>query len=261
MGSVGCISVTLFKELKKKRGFTNKSIANFIGVTEDAVKQWIRKDLIPEQHASALAELFNVDINYLYGRQAYERVDDYIESVISNVTSSNIKELTGLPDEAITNLNDGTIKRVIGELMSHELFSRLIFDIFIYIHSQNKSFSVEDSSSFDGINFPVTDSKVKRYFQQEVIQTFTSIIDDLYKVHTPEMNYNHDYRVITELFKNIHKYHLYEASLDKLVESYIKCLKGDYFDELKNMQCKDIINNYKQLAEKFDIPLDQSPGG
>ena len=82
-----------FQELKKKAGFTNEKIAEKLNLSEDRVKKWNDKALPTLEHMVKLADIFQVSVDYMLGR------DD-----CTSVENEYIHEVTGLSDKALKKL-------------------------------------------------------------------------------------------------------------------------------------------------------------
>ena len=75
---------------------TQAAIAKAIGVTPQAVGAYARGESVPKlEYAQALADFFNVPLDYLTGRTGVKS---------RNLTTQSIHEVTGLSETAIENL-------------------------------------------------------------------------------------------------------------------------------------------------------------
>lgn len=72
-----------FKELRKEAGFRQLDIAEKLGITDRAVRAYESGDAFPTvQGLTVLADLFNVTVDYLLGRDAVLTVDQVEEYAV-----------------------------------------------------------------------------------------------------------------------------------------------------------------------------------
>lgn len=100
------------RELTKERGHTQAEIAAAISTSSQAVGAYLRGETMPKlEYAQALADFFNVSLDYLTGRSDVKT---------RNTTIRGIHENTGLTEAAIQLLclyEDGSIAQFLSELI------------------------------------------------------------------------------------------------------------------------------------------------
>lgn len=70
----------IFYELRKSRSYTQEQIAKMLHVSNSTVAMWETGKRTPTRHKyEAVADIFNVDIDYLYGKTDIKRKTMYDE--------------------------------------------------------------------------------------------------------------------------------------------------------------------------------------
>lgn len=71
MATFGCI----LRDLRKSKGLTQRELAAILGISFSAVSMYERGEREPDfEMIEAIADTFNVDMNYLLGKQKNQRV-------------------------------------------------------------------------------------------------------------------------------------------------------------------------------------------
>lgn len=79
------------KELRLERGYSMEQLAQKIGIGKSSISQYESNQRTPSTDTQeALADLFNVDVDYLMGRTTIRRID-LEEFITSKVSSQEIK--------------------------------------------------------------------------------------------------------------------------------------------------------------------------
>lgn len=80
------------KELRLERGYSMEQLAHKIGIGKSSISQYESNQRTPSTDTQeALADLFNVDVDYLMGRTTIRRRIDLEEFITSKVSSQEIK--------------------------------------------------------------------------------------------------------------------------------------------------------------------------
>ena len=105
---------TTLQALRKEKKVTQEQLANFLGVSPQAVSKWENGsypegDLLPE-----IADYFGVSIDYLYGR--CDREKSIEEKVFEAVYDSTVKEFeeTGRADRHREGIRGGSVPGAAG---------------------------------------------------------------------------------------------------------------------------------------------------
>ncbi len=71
--------VANLKELRQKRGYSQKALADKLGITQQAIYKYENLSVEPDiQTLIAIADIFNVSVDYLIGREG--------ERIVSQIT-------------------------------------------------------------------------------------------------------------------------------------------------------------------------------
>lgn len=82
---------------------TNRSIADYVGVTVDAVKGWLAGNGISYDSAEKVAELFKVDVDWLW-RGDRASTPDLMQSLGNPQTQAQLDRIEGKLDEILERL-------------------------------------------------------------------------------------------------------------------------------------------------------------
>lgn len=87
------------KSLISKKGCTQKSLADYVGVKPNTVSDWVNKGTSPKiEHIYLIAQFFEVSFNYLFaGKESI--INDNCLEVISNVELEMISYFRKLPQK------------------------------------------------------------------------------------------------------------------------------------------------------------------
>ena len=99
------MSSNKFKFLREKMGLSQMDLGEKLGVTQQSVYAWERGDALPRlQTAIALAELYNVSIDYILGRT--NNPSTQIEPTVED------DELRARAIDQVSSLSDPELERV-----------------------------------------------------------------------------------------------------------------------------------------------------
>lgn len=88
----GVNDMNKIKELRLERGYSMEQLAQKIGIGKSSISQYESNQRTPSTDTQeALADLFNVDVDYLMGRTTIRRRIDLEEFITSEVSSQEIK--------------------------------------------------------------------------------------------------------------------------------------------------------------------------
>ena len=102
----------ILSDLKKLNDLTNEKIADYVGVSETAVSNWMNGQMPRNENIKKLAKLFDVDVSYLYGENPVVTGEELKEV---------IKKIDVLHDE--NDRKDKTISRIAAD--NHELQKKI----------------------------------------------------------------------------------------------------------------------------------------
>lgn len=121
------------KELRKEKKYTQKQLAEKIGISEISIRKYESGDRIPKfEVIERLAEIFNVQFDYIIGRSNNKNFDSHIVSsdlnaLLSLTESSKNPNITGL----IRSIVDTMFLTIYGEAKDNN-FDKLLLIRSIY---------------------------------------------------------------------------------------------------------------------------------
>lgn len=86
----------IIKELRNQRGLTQEGLAQEMGVSKSSVAMWETGNRFPSKEIyEQLADLFNVDIDYLYGRTDIKKKHHFDDNGTEYISAHYLKESKG----------------------------------------------------------------------------------------------------------------------------------------------------------------------
>lgn len=102
----------IIDKLRKEKGYTQVQLADLLDVSKSSVSMWELKERLPSPEVyERIADLFNVDIDFLYGRTSIRKKvhfdEDGTEYHVKGVSIPILGRVAaGIPIEAITDIID-----------------------------------------------------------------------------------------------------------------------------------------------------------
>ena len=85
----------IIKELRNQRGFTQEGLAQEMGVSKSTIAMWEIGDRFPSKELyEQLADFFNVDIDYLYGRTDIKKKHHFDDNGTEFISTRYLDENT-----------------------------------------------------------------------------------------------------------------------------------------------------------------------
>jgi repressor LexA len=95
----------IIKELREKQGITQEQLAEYLDVSRGTVGMWETGKRRPSQELyEKIADMFNVDMDYLYGRTNIKKARHYDEQGNEYVASYYLNEETNRSRASFTKL-------------------------------------------------------------------------------------------------------------------------------------------------------------
>ncbi len=245
------------KTLCKKKGLTYAELACKLDYEECTIKGWSRKaggfpNMDKLIHLSCI---FDVDIAYLLGDQN-----------CTKIKSQRIQDLSGLDESAaniIESINDNKRNSyVLNRLLTHKDFPRLLETMFQYAHCHNVEIKMEDKTLSTDNFFPFTDSKKKTAFKFTATDTFSEILEDMYRENEQSMEYARGDAILKEMFSVIHRYKHEDDNYDttesliKIIDACLKILPNyRIYNIVRKFGSEYILKNYMEISKMLDIDL------
>lgn len=86
----------IIKELRNQRGFTQEGLAQEMGVSKSTIAMWEIGDRFPSKELyEQLADFFNVDIDYLYGRTDIKKKHHFDDNGTEYINALYVRENNG----------------------------------------------------------------------------------------------------------------------------------------------------------------------
>lgn len=86
----------IIKELRNQRGLTQEGLAQEMGVSKSSVAMWETGNRFPSKEIyEQLADLFNVDIDYLYGRTDIKKKHHFDDNGTEYINALYVRENNG----------------------------------------------------------------------------------------------------------------------------------------------------------------------
>ncbi|WP_187647752.1 helix-turn-helix domain-containing protein [Nitrosophilus labii] len=79
-----CLSIKEFKRFLKELGFTQKQFANFLGLSEQTLKKWVKDQEIPYYAEIIIKQKMELD----KFRKEHSCIDELLEDRIKNILSN-----------------------------------------------------------------------------------------------------------------------------------------------------------------------------
>lgn len=104
----------IIKQLRKENNLSQTQLSEKIGVARNTISMWESNERLPNENAKeSICDLFNVDMNYLYGKTDIKNklVHDDREWYETNELCDKIAKLTPSDRELIESMVDTMLSR------------------------------------------------------------------------------------------------------------------------------------------------------
>lgn len=226
----------------EKADYNQTSLADASGINRSLLNHYLSGKKMPTlRNIALLCDTLNIDLGYLFGAYKEKNSDVKIVCDITGLSADVAEKIINYSEKDTHTLN---------ELLSNELLSNLIKELYAYSRSHNKVMRIQNIQSViydmkSEYNFNGSD-----IYKMNILNTFTKIIESIYnkRVDSEEQfkNYiisNEIKRVKKEIEENISN----ETSSNSLKE-YLKWLNS-VNKGLENFYIED--NNGEQLIDKI----------
>ena len=178
------------KKLRKEKELTQESLADFLGVTFQAVSKWERGETYPDiTMLPAIASFFNITIDDLLGIDKVKK-EEMIDEYLKQYDDMKLKDVT-----LTYNIFKTAVKEFPGDFRILIRYMELLYEVKGFMQGEYKDISKEIASIYEKIQNHCTDDNIR-------IRSKVIMISHLLTLYHCVPNEDGKYRIYKEYLKN-----------------------------------------------------------